>query len=442
MSGVFAGAEIAVVSLRSSRIEELVRAGSLRARGVERLRKTPEQFLAAAQIGVALFGAAASALAGARLVGALTPALARVELFAPRAELVSIGVVAVLVAAAMLVFGSLIPKSLALRFAEGYALTVAWPLLALSWIVRPAVWGLTGASNLVLRPFGDRTTFAESRLSSDELQHLVNEAAQKGALDPHAGEIASRAFDFAELTVAQVMVPRSRVVIVSRGASMEEVRRIVLEKGHTRMPVCEGELDNVVGYVSVKDVIAISWERALFILEDIVRPAYFVAQTMRAVTLLNEMRRRRMQLAIVVDELGALSGIVTLEDLIEELVGEIFSEHDPGGSPPILREADGAALVDGATPVREVNKQLGLELPESAAAGAEGKGAEGKGADGKGKGGVTIGALCVELAGKVPAIGEKLEAADGTMLEIADASGRKVRAVRVRRRGTDAAVVT
>ena len=211
------------------------------------------------------------------------------------------------------------------------------------------------------------------------------------------------------------MVPRSLVVTVPRRAPVEEVRRIVLEKGHTRMPVCEGELNNVVGYVSVKDIIALSWERALFILEDIIRPAYFVVETMRAVTLLEEMKRRRIQLAIVVDELGALSGIVTLENLVEELVGEIFSEQDASGPPPIHDEPDGAALVRGETPVRDLEPQA-----RARAAGSRRPLHE-------------IAGLCAELAGRNLASGERFNAPDGTTLEIADALAGRIRAVRIRK---------
>lgn len=413
VNGVFAGAEIAVVSLRSSRLEQLVKEGRGGARAVKRLRASPERFLATVQIGITVVGAVASAFGGATLAADLRPRIAAVPVLAAHAEAIALAVVVALVSYLALVFGELIPKSLALRFADRYALVVARPLLGISWLARPVVWLLTASSNLVLRFFGDSTTFTESRLSPEELQILVDEAAQKGAVDPRAGEIASRAFDFAELTVAQVMVPRGRVVTVPRSAPVEEVRRIILEKGHTRMPVCEGELDNVVGYVSVKDVIALSWERPLFILEDIIRPAYFVVESMSAVTLLEEMKRRRVQLAVVVDEFGALSGIVTLEDLVEELVGEIFSEHDTSGPQSIRREADGAAVADGETPVRDVNRELGLELPD-------------------GGGRATIAGLCLELAGRIPASGEHLRAPDGTTLEIADASTRQIRAVRIR----------
>src|SRR5690606_20914157 len=134
------------------------------------------------------------------------------------------------------------------------------PLLGVSWLVRPLIWLLTASSNLILRFFGDRTTFSEARLSPEELQQLVEEAAKTGSLDPRAGEIASRAFDLTDLTLAAVMVPRDRIVALQRHASAEEIRRVLLEHGHSRIPVYEGTLDNIVGYVIAKDLLGVAWE--------------------------------------------------------------------------------------------------------------------------------------------------------------------------------------
>ncbi|AUX37445.1 MULTISPECIES: hemolysin family protein [Sorangium] len=420
LNGVFAAAEISVVSLRGSRLEAMIGSGSSRARAVQRLRKDPERFLATVQIGITVVGAVASAFGGASVAEDLIPLIEPLPWLGPHADTVALGLVVALVSYLSLVLGELIPKSLALRFGEPYALWVAGPLLGLSRLARPLVWFLTASSNAVLRLFGDRTNFTESRLSPEEIQQLVDEAAESGAVDPNAGEIASRALDFAGLTAAQIMVPRSRIVALSRSAPDEEVQRVVLEKGHTRMPVHDGTIDNVIGYVNVKDIVAASWKRGRVVLQDIVRPAYFVTGTMRAVDLLNELRRRRTQLAIVVDENGTMSGIVTLEDLVEELVGEIYSEHDAAPPELIRAEADGSFLIDGQAPVREVNRELDLALPE-------------------GEGWSTVAGLCLELTGRIPATGEVLRTPDGTTLEIADAIPRQVRRVRLRRRAAEEA---
>jgi putative hemolysin len=258
----------------------------------------------------------------------------------------------------------------------------------------------------------ERTRSSEAPLSPDELTTLVEEAASTGALDPRAGEIATRALGFAELTAAGVMIPRGRVVGVPLRATTDELRDIVLEKGHSRMPVYDGSIDDVVGYVSVKDIIALAWEGRLFVLEDLIRPAYFVPERMRALDLLQQMRHRRTQLAIVVDEQGGVSGIVTLEDLVEELVGEIVSERDEDVPVSMRPGPDGCVDVTGETPVREVNRALGIDLHET-------------------KDFSTIAGLCMALAGRMPRRGDRLLAADGTSLVVLEATDRRVVSVRV-----------
>jgi putative hemolysin len=264
----------------------------------------------------------------------------------------------------------------------------------------------------VLRFFGDRTTFSESRLSPEELQQMVEEATAAGSIHPKAGEIVSRAFDFAGLQAGAIMIPRSRVTSIPRHASMEEVRQLVLEFGHMRMPVHEGTIDNVVGYISIKDLIAVAWEGELIVLEDLMRPAYFVPESVSAVDLLDDMRARQVQLAIVVDDGGGMAGVLTLEDLLEELVGEIRSETET--APELIRpEPDGSYVLRGDAPIRDVNRELGLDLPESA-------------------NWSTIAGLCLELAGRVPANGEAFKTTGGIALEIVDASPRTIRKVRLR----------
>ncbi|NUQ72990.1 MAG: HlyC/CorC family transporter [Polyangiaceae bacterium] len=414
INGILSGSEIAVVAIRSTRIQELVAEGGGAAKAVRALRKDPERFLATVQIGITVVGAAAAAFGGSTFAKDLTPHIAAIPGLASRAETIAFVIVVALISYFSVVLGELVPKSLALRYAERYALIIGRPMVWLSWLARPLVWTLTVSSNVILRLFGDSTTFTEARLSPDELQRLVDEAAKSGTVDPHAGKIASRALDFADLTAEHVMVPRRRVVALPIDAGSDLIRKVVLERGHSRLPVYEGSLDNVVGYVTLRDIVAISWERPLFILRDFIRPVYFVTEAMRAVELLNEMRRRRIQFAVVVDEDGGVAGIVTLEDLVEELVGDIFSERDAAAPERIRMEPDGAAFVLGDVPVRTVNRELDIELPE-------------------GESWSTIAGLCLELAGRIPEKGEVFTAPDGTSMEIVEATPRHIRAVRVRK---------
>jgi putative hemolysin len=412
-NGVFAGAEIAIIALRKTRLAQLVEEGRASARAVKRLRDDPERFLATVQVGITVVGSTAAVFGGHSLAARLAPLLRRSAALEPYADELSLALVIAIVSFLTLVLGELVPKSLGLRASERYALLMARPLLALSAVARPMVWVLTQASNLVLRPFGDRTNFSESRLSVEEIEQLVDEAGKVGALDQPTAEIASRALAFRDLTAGDVMVPRSRIVALPRDAPPDELKRLLLEEGRSRMPVYDGALDNIVGYVMAKDLAAMAWERQLIVLADLVRPVHFVPSSAKAVHVLREMQRRRTQITVVVDEHGGVAGLLTLEDLVEELVGEITGERE---EPEALfqREPGGSALVRGDAPIREVNRALDLELPE-------------------GEGYTTVAGLCIALAGAVPERGARLRAADGTEIEVVDASPRVVRMARLRR---------
>ncbi len=410
-NGVFSGAELALLSVRKTRLRELMDEGSRAAEAVQALRDNPERFLATVQIGITVVGASAAAFGGAslaeRLAGVLAGAGVEPHLAGQLAFVLVVGGVSYL----SLVLGELVPKSLALRFSEGYALFIARPLRGLAWLMTPVVWLLTASSNVLLRFFGDQTTFTESRLSPEELRQLVEEAAKSGTLDPQAGEIASRAFALGDITLSAVMVPRSRMVALRRHAGAEEIRRVLLEHGHSRMPVYEDSLDNVVGYVIAKDLLGVAWEGNLILLEDVLRPAYFAIESMRAIDTLRELQRRRLQLAVVVDERGSVVGLVTVEDLVEEVVGEIFSEFETPEE-LVRREGPATAVVPGTAAIRDVNRALGLELEE-------------------GEGYSTVGGLCAMEAGAIPEPGTKLPLEDGTVLEVLEASPRRVRTVRI-----------
>jgi putative hemolysin len=378
---------------------------------VKRLRDDPERFIATVQVAITIVGSSAAAFGGAELAGRLAPYLARLPLVGRHADPIALALVILIVSFLTLVLGELVPKSMALRAGERYALAVGRPLLALSALARPVVWLLTAASNVVLRPFGDRTTFTEARLSVEEIEQLVDEAGRAGSLDAPTAEIASRALAFRDLTASDVMVPRSRIVALPRTASPDELKHRLLEEGRSRMPVYDGSLDEIVGYVVAKDLAAMAWERQLLVLHDLIRPVLFVPESARAVHVLRELQRRRTQLAMVVDEHGGVAGLLTLEDLVEELVGEIVGERDQQEA-LYQPEPGGTALVRGDAPIREVNRALDLDLPE-------------------GEGFSTVAGLCIALAGSLPERGTRLRAPDGTQVEVLEASPRLVRVVRL-----------
>jgi putative hemolysin len=414
-NGVLAGAEIAVVTLRPTRLAELEAQKRRGAGAVHRLRRDPERFLATVQVGITVIGALAGVFSGSALARDLAPILARVPALAGVAEQLALFLVVSLLAFLSIVLGELVPKSLALRSPEGFALLMARPLSILATVAHPFVWFLTATSNAVLRPFRDHTTFSETRLSKDEIHQLMEEASQAGTVTPHVGAIASRAIDFGSLVASDVMVHRRFVAGLPLAATEAEVLQAFLTQIHRRLPVYDGTLDNVVGYVALRDVFRQHAERKPVRVQELMRPLHFVPETRRAADLLSEMQTRGIHILAVVEEHGGLAGIVTMEDLVEELVGEIQNEHDAPGSGPIRREGEHAAVVQGTVPVREVNTVLGLDLPVP-------------------EGGSTISWLCVTLANaRIPVRGERFTLPDQTVLEVLESSARRVRQVRVLR---------
>lgn len=412
INGLLSGAEIAIVSIRKTRLQELVDSGSKAARVVARLREQPEGFLATVQIGITVVGATAAAFGGSNFADDLTPKLARFPFLTEYAHVIAFTLVIGFISFLSLVLGELVPKSLALKSAERYALLVGplvWGLLVLA---RPAVWLLTTTSNLVLRLFKDSTSFMESRLSTGELEQLVKEAADVGTVHPRAGEIAARALTFSKLRAVDVMIPRNRVISVPKDASPETLRRKLVGQPHTRVPVYEDTVDRVIGYLNIKDLLGPVWEQAPLNLDALIRQPLFVPGFQPALELLEQMRARHKPFAIVIDEAGGFAGLIALEDLTEELVGEVLDEH-AAQKESFRREADGAVLVQGTALVREVNRALGLTLPE-------------------GEGFTTVAGLVLERATTIPSTGEELTLSDGTNVEVVDASASRVRMVRLR----------
>jgi len=411
-NGVLAGAEIAVVSVRKTRLQALLDSGRSGARALAALRADPERFLATVQIGITVVSTTASAFGGSAVAAHLEPLFRPLPFVGPYAHDIALGLVVALISYLSLVVGELVPKSLALRAAEPYALLISRAIIGLSWLARPLVRLLTISSNIVLRPFKDRTTFTEARMSSDELQQIIEDAAKAGALDEHTTELTSRALDFQNLSGADIMVPRNLIVALSRNATRQDIQRCLLEERRSRMPVYDGTFDNVVGYVTAKDLLPLAWEGQLFVLADVLRPVKLFIETTPAPHLLQFMQEERQRLAMLIDEHGAVAGLLTFEDLVEELVGEVLSEHDKPGE-PITREPNGSYLVRGDVPLRELRREADLELEEP-------------------DGVTTVAGLCTMLAGgAVPARGARLASRAGAVIEVLEISPRAVRRVRV-----------
>jgi putative hemolysin len=409
-NGLFAGAEIALLSVRKTRLQELVAEGNRRAALVQKLRHVPERFLATVQIGITVIGATAAAFGGASMTIPVKGFFVSIGL-GTYSETLALVFVIGCVSFLSLVLGELIPKSLALRSAERYSLLVSRPLYGISQLARPLVWVLTASSNVVLRFFGDKTNFVEARLSPEELQQLMEEATLSGTVEPRAGEIASRALELGRLPAGSVMIPAMEVPALSvdlePGTNLRDLLPRIVQD---RIPVYEGSRDNLIGYVTLRDL----WQLTgtpVTSLRSILRTPYFVPRSVLAIDVLQEMQTRQNQLAMVVNEHGTVIGFVTLEELVEELVGEIFAEHERRRE-TIVHESSQTVLVDGGVALHELNRELGLSLVEK-------------------PGRTTVAGLLISEQGTIPPVGARLALKDGVELEVVEASARRVVKVRV-----------
>ena len=366
-NGFFAGSEIALVSSRVSRLAQLRQEAVTGAVKAMSLKERPEAFLATIQIAITAVGTLASAVGGATAIEALTPWLVGLGLPGAThwAEPVAIGVVVLAITYVSLVIGELVPKAFALRNPERIACLIAPAILWLNRISAAPVRALTASANTVLRVFGQGKAKESPFISEEEVRYLVREGAAKGIFEKVEGELVHNVFEFADTIVSEIMTPRPHVLGLDVATPAEDVLRRAVEIGHSRIPVYRESFEQPVGIVVIKDLLRAAAQGAPVPLPDLVRPPLFVPETARISFLLREFQRHRQNLAVVVDEYGGVVGLVTLEDVIEEIVGEI-REEDETGTPPFARRLpDGSRVLDGLAPVRDVRTLLALPIEES-----------------------------------------------------------------------------
>jgi putative hemolysin len=409
-NGFFAGSEIGLLSVRKTRLRELADEGNGAARVALRLRGDPERMLATVQVGITVVGTTAAVFGGSTLEDPLAVALEGVGAGRFAEPIAFAGVVA-LVSYLTIVLGELVPKSLALRASARYALLVARPIAAIAWIARPIVWLLTASANVVLKPFGDSTRFTETRLSPEELQQLVDEAGTVGSLDASAADIASRAIDLASLRVHAIMLPRTSIVWLRVESSIEDILEAMRGAPHARYPVRRGDAEDVAGYVLARDVFDAVVRDGRLNLAKLVRQVPFLPESAAVLAAMKTLQRARTELALVVDEQGSVSGLVTIEDIAEELVGPVMAEHEQVHE-PIVREAPDRFLVDGSLRLHEASRELEIELPEE-------------------PGFTTVAGLVVARAGRIPGVGERLKIDEHLEAEVVEATRRRVVTVRL-----------
>ncbi|GAA6527543.1 hemolysin family protein [Intrasporangium sp. DVR] len=344
LNAAFAGSEMALISLREGQLKQLEKEGTARARRLVRLARDPNRFLATIQIGITLAGFLASATAAVALAEPLVPALG---FLGGAAEAVAVAGVTLVLTFFTLVLGELAPKRLAMQMAMPWAKAVARPLDLLSTLSRPAVWTLGIATNAVVRLLGGRAEAASEELTPDELREIVS--THQG-LGPEQREIIAGAFDIQERVLREVLVPRSQTLFLRHSMSVAEARALLAEEGHSRAPVIRGNnRDDVIG-VAHWALLLDDEHRSV---GEVATPALVLPDTARVSAALRRFKVERQQLAVVIDEHGSVDGIVTLEDLLEEVVGEIYDETDDD-TLDIERAPDGSIALPGTFPVHDL----------------------------------------------------------------------------------------
>lgn len=370
LNAFFAATEIAIVSVRRSRLRYLVEEErDQRAAAVKRLVEQPAHFLATIQVGATLAGFFASAVSAVSLVAVLGAWLETVPLAVIAANARAIALVAVTVALSFvtLILGELAPKNLAIVHAEAIALRVGRPLELLSKLAAPVLWILVASTSLVMRLTGSPERARVPPLTEEEILAIVASGEEEGVVAPMERKLIGEVLEFGETTVAEVMVPRVDVQSLPKSATLADAHRAVIQSGHTRLPVYDGSVDNIVGVIHAKDLLqhvdaATLAQWAQRPVTTITRPAYLVPHSKPVSELLVELQRQRLHLAVAVDEFGGTAGIVTLNDLLEELVGPINDEFSGQEEPEIQVMGEGELVVRGSADLDDVEAALDVEL--------------------------------------------------------------------------------
>lgn len=394
LNGFFVAAEFAIVKVRASQIEVTAKSGSRVAKTAKHIIQHLDGYLAATQLGITLASLGLGWVGEKVMEDVIETTLlafgAGPNFVASVAEtggpILAFAIITIL----HIVFGELAPKSLAIQKPIGITMGVSVPLQIFYVVFRPFIMLLNGFANLILKIFGIQPTAGhEAAHSSEELQYLLDQGKESGALDVNEHELIKNVFDFNERVVKNIMVPRTKISGIELNTAPSELIETVIKEGYSRIPVYDDTIDKIVGVVHAKDILPIVAGQKQLVLKDLIRKPYFIPETKKINDLLNEFQLRRIQIAIVLDEFGGTAGMVTLEDIVEELVGEIQDEFDEE-KPIVEKVSDNEFIVNASATVYDVNEYLPHDLPED------------EDYD-------TVGGLVGDLFGKIPEVGERKE---------------------------------
>jgi CBS domain containing-hemolysin-like protein len=409
LNGYFVAAEFALVRSRRTRLQAMVRAGDPIARFALSASGNLARVLSTSQLGITLASLGLGWAAQSSFGEAFEAVFSRLPFPVEQSLRVSIGAIVALLVVSFfhVVFGELAPKAAALLHPEQFAKWLAPPLLAFAWVASPFTWVLNRSAMLVLHGFGQRVDVAREPVHSpDEIRMLVEQSEEQGALEPADAEMLGAVLEFSEKNAREVMTPRTDIVAMPAEASLDDALETVEESRFSRYPVYDESIDHVVGMVHVKDLLGVLHEQLdRFTVRDVMRSIHVVPGSREVEAVLTDFKRLKEHMAIVLDEYGGTAGLVTMEDLLEEIVGEILDEYDETTEIPVARAVAGETRITGAMSIRELNEQYELSVPED---------------DYTTIGGYVFGAL-----GRLPVVGDRVSGA-GATFEVRAMDGRRI----------------
>jgi putative hemolysin len=403
-NGLFAMAEMAIVSARKPRLQRRAGEGDAGASAALAIAEDPDDFLATVQIGITLIGVLAGAFGGATIASELAEALAQIPFLAPYSEVLSVGLVVLAITYLSLVIGELAPKQFALGDSARIASRIAPYMNVLSRIASPIAHFLSLSAEAVLRLVGVESS-SDLPVTEAELKLMLEEGTEVGVFDPLEEKMVERVLDLDDRRVSSLLTPRTDVVWIDVADTMEEIQDKITSSGHSRYPVAQGSLDNVIGLVLTKDLLAQSLVDQTIDVQAVLRPALFVPEGVPVLAVLEKFREEHTRIALILDEYGGLQGLVTTADILVAIVGEIQGVGDPS-EPEIFQREDGTWLLDGKLSLEEFEELF--KLPDISAEGSD-----------------TLGGLVMTLLGRIPSEGDQVEWGE-LSLEVVDMDGRRV----------------
>jgi putative hemolysin len=359
-NGVFSMSEMAVVSARKVRLQEMAERGDIKAKAALALANSPNRFLSTVQVGITLITILTGVLGGATLAEPLAKAIAQIPQLAQSSGAIASTLVVIFITFISLIIGELVPKRLALNNPEKIAMAVAIPMRLMEKLTAPVVFLLSLSTDLLLRLLGGNVASDEPQITEEEIKVLMRQGAADGTFDAAEQDMIERVFSLGDEPVSALITPRLDIVWLDLNDSAEENRQKVTESRHSRYPVCQESLDNVLGVVHVKDLLAQAVPNQAIDLTAALRPPLFLAESTHALKVLELLKKTGNQVALVVNEYGVTQGLVTLNDVVEVIIGDIpFDDDEP--DPGAVQREDGSWLVDGRLSIDEFKELLEIE---------------------------------------------------------------------------------